>query len=61
MIEQGRLSHLSLPIVQSSVRLVANSLATVRRIIERHGGSISGYGEPGAGATFAFHLEAALP
>ncbi|MDO8904877.1 PAS domain S-box protein [Hydrogenophaga sp.] len=36
-------------------------LATVRRIIERHGGSISGHGEPGAGATFAFHLEAVWP
>jgi PAS domain S-box-containing protein len=32
-------------------------LATVRRIIERHGGCISGHGVPGAGATFAFHLE----
>ncbi|MDR7149182.1 PAS domain S-box-containing protein [Hydrogenophaga palleronii] len=36
-------------------------LATVRRIIERHGGSISGYGEPGAGATFSFHLEPVCP
>ena len=36
-------------------------LATVRRIIERHGGSISGHGEPGAGATFAFHLEPVWP
>lgn len=36
-------------------------LATVRRIMERHGGSISGFGEPGAGATFTFHLEPVWP
>jgi len=29
-------------------------LATVRRIIERHGGDIAGSGEPGSGATFVF-------
>lgn len=29
-------------------------LATVRRIIERHGGEIVGRGEPGGGATFVF-------
>lgn len=29
-------------------------LATVRRIIERHGGDIVGSGEPGGGATFVF-------
>lgn len=29
-------------------------LATVRRIIERHGGQISGESQPGAGATFCF-------
>jgi len=29
-------------------------LATVRRIIERHGGEITGSGEPGGGATFVF-------
>lgn len=29
-------------------------LATVRRIIERHGGDIAGSGEPGGGATFVF-------
>jgi light-regulated signal transduction histidine kinase (bacteriophytochrome) len=29
-------------------------LATVRRIIERHGGSIRGEGKPGEGAVFTF-------
>ena len=29
-------------------------LATVRRIIERHGGQIKGEGHPGQGATFSF-------
>jgi PAS domain S-box-containing protein len=31
-------------------------LATVHRIVERHGGSICGEAEPGAGATFRFSL-----
>lgn len=31
-------------------------LATVRRIVERHGGHIQGKGEPGAGALFRFSL-----
>ncbi|MCW5653715.1 PAS domain S-box protein [Hydrogenophaga sp.] len=31
-------------------------LATVRRIIERHGGSITGESQPGEGATFSFWL-----
>lgn len=36
-------------------------LATVRRVIDRHGGTISGCSEPGAGATFVFRLEPAFP
>jgi signal transduction histidine kinase len=32
-------------------------LATVRRIVERHGGAISGTGSPGMGARFEFALE----
>lgn len=37
-------------------------LATVRRIIERHGGHITGEGQPGAGARFCFSFgESATP
>jgi len=32
-------------------------LATVRRIVERHGGVVSAEGKPGLGATFRFRLE----
>lgn len=35
-------------------------LATVRRIIERHGGTIRGSGTPGQGATFVFRLGPAV-
>jgi signal transduction histidine kinase len=31
-------------------------LATVQRIIRRHGGTIAGAGTPGAGASFTFTL-----
>ena len=31
-------------------------LALVRRIVDRHGGTVAGQGEPGAGATFTFTL-----
>jgi PAS domain S-box-containing protein len=31
-------------------------LATVKRIIEKHGGTVSGWGRPGEGATFIFSL-----
>ena len=37
-------------------------LATVRRIVERHGGSVSGEGAVGQGAVFRFSLpQAATP
>lgn len=36
-------------------------LATVRRIVERHGGHISGTGQPGLGAEFRFSLEPHSP
>ena len=36
-------------------------LATVRRVITRHGGSTWGEGAPGAGATFSFSLPATPP
>ncbi len=36
-------------------------LATVRRVVERHGGTIRGRAAPGQGATFIFHLEPVLP
>ncbi|MBP7678588.1 MAG: histidine kinase, partial [Thermoanaerobaculia bacterium] len=31
-------------------------LAVVRRIVERHGGTVRAEGAPGAGATFSFSL-----
>jgi two-component system, chemotaxis family, sensor kinase Cph1 len=36
-------------------------LATVRRIIERHGGTVSARGVPGQGAEFTFSLPSARP
>jgi len=36
-------------------------LATVRRIIQRHGGEIRAFGEPGQGATFRFSLPVTPP
>lgn len=36
-------------------------LATVQRIVRRHGGDIRAQGRPGAGATFCFTLSADLP
>jgi len=36
-----------------------SGLATVCRIIERHGGNITKHGETGAGARFVFRLESA--
>ena len=36
-------------------------LATVRRIVERHGGDIRGEGRPGEGATFVFSFSAPPP
>ena len=35
-------------------------LATVRRIIERHGGHITGEGQPGVGARFCFSFGESL-
>jgi len=36
-------------------------LATVKRIVLRHGGEVSAEGEPGRGAIFRFHLGEAVP
>ena len=36
-------------------------LATVRRIVERHGGAIAAEGKPGLGASFRFRMDAGSP
>jgi signal transduction histidine kinase len=36
-------------------------LSIVRRIVERHGGSVTAFGEPGRGARFVFRLAPPRP